>query len=188
MQARRRNLLAGVAAWALLPMGEALAQPKPKPNPRMAKPQPGDLLVFADGDRKGEPVKAGDILKGENPRFAYPMDPASRTVRDGSRINLVLLVKLDPADLSDKIKPRAAEGVVAYSAVCTHYGCQITVTHQDARAVVCNCHGSTFDAGNNGEIVVGPATRRLASLPLKAVDGALVVAAGFSGQLGPPQQ
>lgn len=186
VQARRRNLLAGAAAWALLPAGELLAQPKP--NPRMAKPQPGDLLVFADGDRKGEPVKAGDVIKGENPRFAYPMDPASRTVRDGSRINLVLLVKLDPAEFSEKTRPRAAEGVVAYSAVCTHYGCQITVTHQDARAVVCNCHGSTFDAGNNGEIVVGPATRRLASLPLKAVDGALVVAAGFSGQLGPPQQ
>jgi rieske iron-sulfur protein len=183
-QRTRRNILTGALALALAPFSPAFAQA----NARMAKPKPGDVLAFADGERKGQPVKVEDIVVGEHPRFAYPMETATNTVRDGSRINLVLLVRLKPGDLSEKTKPRAAEGVVAYSAVCTHYGCQITVTHQDARAVVCNCHGSTFDAGNNGEIVVGPATRRLASLPLKAVDGALVVAAGFSGQLGPPQQ
>jgi Rieske Fe-S protein len=180
----RRNLLTGVLAIALAPFSPAIAQA----NARMVKPKPDDLLVFADGVRKGEPVSVADIVEGEHPKFAYPMDPATRTVRDGSRINLVLLVKLKTGDLSEKTRPRAADGVVAYSAVCTHYGCQITVTHPDGHAVICNCHGSTFDTGNNGEIVVGPATRRLASLPLKAVDGALVVAAGFSGQLGPPQQ
>ncbi|HIE72406.1 MAG TPA: (2Fe-2S)-binding protein, partial [Planctomycetes bacterium] len=53
--------------------------------------------------------------------------------------------------------------------------------------LVCNCHGSTFDAGKNGEIVVGPATRRLAILPLKMADGNVTVAGGFSGRLGPPR-
>jgi len=183
-QNRRRGIVTGAIALALSPFSPALAQA----NGRMAKPKPGDVLAFADGERKGQPVKVEDIIVGDHPRFAYPMDAATNTIRDGSRINLVLLVRLKPEDLSEKTRPRAADGVVAYSAVCTHYGCQITVTHKDARAVVCNCHGSTFDAGNNGEIVVGPATRRLASLPLKAVEGALVVAAGFSGQLGPPQQ
>lgn len=180
----RRNLLTGALALAFAPLSPVLAQP----SARMVRPKPDDLLVFADGDRKGQPVKVDDIVEGEHPKFAYPMEAASGTIRDGSRINLVLLVKLKAEDLSEKTRPRAADGVVAYSAVCTHYGCQVTVAHPDGRAVVCNCHGSTFDTGNNGEIVVGPATRRLASLPLKAVDGALVVAAGFSGQLGPPQQ
>jgi Rieske Fe-S protein len=181
---KRRGLLAGAVALALAPLRPAMAQG----SARMAKPAAGDVLTFADGDRKGEPVKVADIVAGEHPKFAYPRDPASQTVRDGSRINLLLLVRVRPEDLSEKTRARAADGVVAYSAVCTHYGCQITVTHENGRAVVCNCHGSTFDTGNNGEIVVGPATRRLASLPLKAVDGALVVAAPFSGQLGPPQQ
>lgn len=179
----RRGLLAGALALAITPFSPAFAQAA-----RMVKPRPDDLLVFADGDRKGQPVKVADIAEDDQPKFAYPMDPATQTVRDGSRINLVLLVKVRQDALSEKTRPRAAEGVVAYSAVCTHYGCQVTVAHPNGHAVVCNCHGSTFDTGNNGEIVVGPATRRLASLPLKAVDGALVVAAGFSGQLGPPQQ
>lgn len=186
MRSGRRSLLAGAAALALTPLGQALAQPAA--NPRTAKPQPGDLLVFSEGDRKGQAVKVEDIQAGQHPKFAFPMDAATQTVRDGSRINMVLLVRLDPKDISGKTRPNAAEGVLAYSAVCTHYGCQVTVTHQNGHSVVCNCHGSTFDAGNNGEIVVGPATRRLAVLPLKAVDGALVVAAGFSGRLGPPQQ
>lgn len=177
-------MLTGALALAFAPIGSALAQG----NARTAKPQPGDVLVYADGDSKGRPVKVADIAEKQHPRFAYPMEAATQTVRDGSRINLVLLVKLKPDDIGEKARPNAAEGVLAYSAVCTHYGCQITVTHQDGRSVVCNCHGSTFDAGNNGEIVVGPATRRLAVLPLKAADGVLVVAAGFSGRLGPPQQ
>lgn len=177
-------MLTGALALALAPIGSALAQG----NARTARPQPGDVLVYADGDSKGQPVKVSDIAEKAHPRFAYPMEAATNTVRDGSRINLVLLVKLKADDIGEKARPDAAQGVLAYSAVCTHYGCQITVTHQDGRSVVCNCHGSTFDAGNNGEIVVGPATRRLAVLPLKAADGVLVVAAGFSGRLGPPQQ
>lgn len=180
----RRNLIAGALAVLLAPFSPAMAQA----NARMVKPRPDDLLVFADGDVKGQVVKVSDIVEGDQPKFAYPMDPATKTVRDGSRINLLLLLKVKAELIQEKTRPRAAEGVVAYSAVCTHYGCQITVAHPDGHAVVCNCHGSTFDAGNNGEIVIGPATRRLASLPLKAVDGALVVAAGFTGQLGPPQQ
>ncbi len=178
----RRSLLAGAAALALAP--QALAQA----NPRTMKPQPGDVLVFGDGERKGQAVNVADIQAGQHPKFAFPMDAATQTVRDGSRINMVLLVRLDPKDISEKTRPHAAEGVLAYSALCTHYGCQVTVAHPNGHSVVCNCHGSTFDAGNNGEIVAGPATRRLAVLPLKAVDGALVVAAGFSGRLGPPQQ
>ncbi len=129
-----------------------------------------------------------DITIGQTPLFAFPMDPATQVVRDGAPFNRVLLVRLAAGEISPRTRPHAAEGVLAYSAICTHYGCLITLLAKDQRGVTCNCHGSTFDAGNNGEIVVGPATRRLAFLPLKAVDGALVVAAGFSGRLGPPQQ
>jgi len=42
--------------------------------------------------------------------------------------------------------------------------------------------------GNSGEIIGGPATRRLAVLPIKSAEGVLTVAAGFIGRLGPPQQ
>lgn len=182
----RRTLLTSALALALAPLGLPTAWAAT--DARRARPQPGDRLAFSDGEQKGKPITLADLKVGEPPRLAYPLDPATQTVRDGSRINLLLLVRLDPKDISEKTKPHAADGVVAYSAVCTHYGCPITLLSENKHAVVCNCHGSTFDAGNNGEILVGPATRRLAILPLKAADGMPTVAAAFIGRLGPPQE
>lgn len=182
----RRTVLTGALALVLAPLGLSTAWAAT--DARRARPQPGDRLAFSDGEQKGKTIAVSDLQVGQPPRLAYPLDPATQTVRDGSRINLLLLVRLDPKDISEKTKPHAADGVVAYSAVCTHYGCPITLLHENKHAVVCNCHGSTFDAGNNGEILVGPATRRLAILPLKVADGAPTVAAGFIGRLGPPQE
>ncbi|MCW5622148.1 MAG: Rieske (2Fe-2S) protein [Burkholderiales bacterium] len=182
----RRTLLTGALALALAPLGLPAAWAAT--DARRARPQPGDRLAFSDGEQKGKTMALADLKVGDPPRLAYPLDPATQTVRDGSRINLLLLVRLDPKDISEKTKPHAADGVVAYSAVCTHYGCPITLLHENKHAIVCTCHGSTFDAGNNGEILVGPATRRLAILPLKAADGMPTVAAGFIGRLGPPQE
>ena len=182
-EVERRCVLTGALALVLAPLGATAAV-----EPRNARPQPGDTLVYAEGPRKGETVAASDIEQGAAPVFAYPKDPATGTVRDGVRINLALIVRLDPKNLSEKMLPLSTDGVVAYSAVCTHYGCQVTLMHPNQRSVVCNCHGSTFDVGNNGEIVGGPATRRLAVLPLKSAEGVLTVAAGFIGRLGPPQQ
>jgi len=183
---RRRGLLTGAIALTLMPLC-AGATPDQE-RVRNARPQIGDRLVFSDGDRAGQPVNVGDIAIGEGPRFAYPAEASTQTVRDGSRLNQVLLVRLDQKDISERTNAHSAEGIVAYSAICTHYGCPVTTLHENKRAVTCNCHGSTFDAGNNGEIAIGPATRRLAILPLKVVDGALVVAAPFIGRLGPPQE
>ncbi len=182
----RRSLLTGAIALALSPLSGLAAQDAA--GGRNARPQAGDRLAFTDGDRAGQQVMVDDIQVGDAPKFAYPVDPTSQTVRDGSRLNQVLLVRLDDKDISERTRPHGADGVVAYSAICTHYGCPVTTLHENKHAVTCNCHGSTFDAGNNGEITVGPATRRLAILPLKAVDGALVVAAPFIGRLGPPQE
>lgn len=179
-------MLCGALALALEPLAGTVAHAAP--DPRDARPQPGDVLVFAEGERAGKQVTIADCSVGQAPQFAFPMDPATQVVRDGAPFNRVLLVRLAIEQISPRTLPHAADGVLAYSAICTHYGCQITLLAKDQRGITCNCHGSTFDAGNNGEIVVGPATRRLAFLPLTAVDGALVVAAGFSGRLGPPQQ
>ena len=55
-------LCAGVALH-LAPIGgstDAMAQG----DPRKSRPQPGDRLVFASGDRKGEPIGDKDIQQG----------------------------------------------------------------------------------------------------------------------------
>ena len=80
----------------------------------------------------------------------------------------------------------AADGIVAYSSLCTHYGCPITTLHPSQTQIVCNCHGSVFNAADRGVVTNGPAQRRLAMLPLAIKDGAVIVTGKFDGPLGPP--
>lgn len=182
----RRSMLAAslvLVAAPLVPTGSAAAD-----NPRRLRPQAGDGLAYMTGDKQGQPISPTDLKVGAPPILAYPLDISNQTVRDGARTNLLALVKLRPEDLPAALKADSADGVVAFSAICTHYGCPITEIHPSGGALVCNCHGSTFDVRKNGEVVAGPATRRLTHLPIKQSEGALLVAGNFSGPLGPPQQ
>jgi Rieske Fe-S protein len=155
---------------------------------RNARPQAGDNLVFADGDRRGE-VIAETALALNGPRvMAYPLDPTTKTVRDGSRLNQVLVVRFDPAALADESRRRSADGVVAYSAVCTHQGCDVLAWLEDHQLFWCPCHDSKFDPRDGARVVEGPAPKRLAALPLKLVDGVVTVAGSFAGRVGPQVQ
>jgi rieske iron-sulfur protein len=147
-------------------------------------PQSGDCFVFLTGPKKGQVVKVADLAFGGPQVQVYPADPKSGLVRDGSRLNLVLLTRFDPASLSQETLARAADGVVAYSAVCTHQACPVNMWSADQSAFVCSCHGSVFDPKNGAEVLSGPAPRPLPALPLKIEDGGPVVASSFSGRVG----
>jgi hypothetical protein len=42
------------------------------------RPQPGDQLVFADGERKGKIIAAADVQVGGPQLYAFPIEPKSR--------------------------------------------------------------------------------------------------------------
>jgi Rieske Fe-S protein len=149
-------------------------------------PQPGDHFVHLAGPAKGEVVRADDLAPGGPQIQAYPAAPDG-TVRNESRLNLVILARFDPAVLAEATRARAADGIVAYSGVCTHQGCPVNQWSKAQDAFVCSCHGSVFDPSDGAEVLDGPAPRRLPSLGLKITDGALVVASGFSGRVGGTQ-
>ena len=67
--------------------------------------------------------------------------------------------RFDPAELSDETRERAAEGVVAYSAVCTHQACPVNMWSKARDGFVCSCHGSVYDTA--ARIRKGPAPRNL---------------------------
>jgi len=68
---------------------------------RKARPQTNDRFVFAGGDRKGQLITVADLAAGGPPLTAYPMDPTARIVRDESRLNQILLVRLEPSRLNE---------------------------------------------------------------------------------------
>jgi Rieske Fe-S protein len=157
-------------------------------EPRNARPQEGDHFVFAAGDRKGATIMPGDLTIGGPPVTAYPIDPHTQVVRDGSRLNQVLLIHLDPAELSEATRAHAPQGIVAYSAVCTHEGCDVWLWQGEGKTLKCPCHDSEFDSKDGARVVTGPAPRRLPTLPLKIVDGVLMAAGGFAGRVGFKQE
>jgi rieske iron-sulfur protein len=153
-------------------------------DPRHARPQAGDQFVFATGERKGAVIAPADLPLGGPQVLAYPMDPHTKTVRDGSRLNQVLLIRFEAEALVGDTRQRAAAGVVAYSAICTHAGCEVADWQAGTQTLMCFCHFSQFDPKDGARVVDGPAPRRLPALPLKVVDGVLMAAGGFVGRVG----
>lgn len=147
-------------------------------------PAEGDVLVFAFGDREGQVIAPSDVPLGGPQLFAYPADSDGAHVASESRLDQVMLVRMDPSSLSEETAARAVEGIVAYSAVCTHEGCDVSDWNEDGLQLVCPCHDSEFDPSDNGQVTEGPARRRLAALPLKIVDGTLMAGGGFLGRVG----
>jgi Rieske Fe-S protein len=184
----RRAMLRGALAIGVgLPLLDLCARAIPEASaqgdPKSQRPQNGDRFVFRTGDQTGKVITVADIPVGGPPVPAFPMDP-SGVVRDGSRLNQLLLVRLTLTDLSEETRGRSAEGVVAYSGVCTHTGCDITLWKAESIRFRCPCHESEFDPKDAGRVVGGPAPRRLPRVPVKVVDGVPVAAAGFLGRPG----
>jgi Rieske Fe-S protein len=149
------------------------------------RPQAGDHFVFLTGPKQGQVVKIDDLQLGGPQIQTYPIDPHSKVVRNGSPWNIVLLARFDPATLSAETLARAANGVVAYSAVCTHQGCPVNMWSDEKKAFVCSCHGSIYNPKDGATVIWGPAPRPLPSLGLKLDNDTPVVAAGFSSRVGP---
>ena len=151
--------------------------------PTSAPPQAGDHLVFLTGPKKGQPIRSDDLELGGPQAQAYPADP-NGVVRDGTRLNLVSPSASASDGLSDETRERSADGVVAYSGVCTHQACPVNMWSRDLKAFICSCHGSIYDPKNGAEVYVRTGAATLAALPLKSENGLLIVAGGFTGRVG----
>jgi ubiquinol-cytochrome c reductase iron-sulfur subunit len=87
----------------------------------------------------------------------------------------------------------APGGILAYSKICTHAACAISLYRtptfpevEPGPALVCPCHYSTFDPATGGAVLFGPAGRPLPQLPLEVgPEGELRAGGNFSGPVGP---
>ena len=152
-------------------------------DPARERPREGDLLVTV-GAATPQPLTIEDVPLAGQQIMAWPMDPGAKVVRDGSRLNKVLLLRLDPAVLGETTAARAAAGVVAYSAICPHTGCEVVSWVNDRQILECPCHNSQYDPKGGARVIAGPSPRGLAALPLRLTDGQLTVAHAFIGRLG----
>lgn len=178
----RRRLLCGAVAAGLAPrLGLAAA-----PDPSKQGPTLGDVLAFASWEDEPRLVKPDDVVLNAAPLSVYPQDPATGVTRENSRLNQILLLRLAADGLDDTTRARAVQGIVAYSAICTHAACAVSEWQADKRHLVCPCHSSEYDPARGAARVTGPTTRALPALPLKLDGDKLVIAGPFSAPLGAP--
>jgi ubiquinol-cytochrome c reductase iron-sulfur subunit len=187
---RRLLVLTGLGAGGAL--GAALVVPAASLGPlldwdelREVPWRAGRRLV----DERGRPLRASEIEE----KVFYTAFPEGAPREDVGAP--VVVVRLPPAHL--KLPPErqgwAPRGILAYSKICTHAGCAISLYRvplyppaTPTPALVCPCHYSTFDPAAAGAVLFGPAGRPLPQLPLRIDANGILRAAGpFSAGPGP---
>jgi ubiquinol-cytochrome c reductase iron-sulfur subunit len=107
---------------------------------------------------------------------------------DASADSSVMVIRLNPEDIDQsKFKPNEVlDGIIAYSKICTHAGCPVSLYEQQRHHFLCPCHQSTFDAADRGKVLFGPAARALPILPIyRDSEGFLHAKAPFAVPVGP---
>lgn len=187
----RRGLLVGAGGVAGVALVTAAAAPLASLGPRLTQIHQspwrfGVRLV----DFNNVPYAAGDIDIGSF-YTALPEGGDWDSLGAG-----VLVVKLPDSQIHLPPSRRgwAPAGILAYSKICTHAGCAISLyryptfapTSPSPPAFTCPCHYSTFAPGEGGKVLFGPAGRPLPQLPLMIdATGYLRAAGGFDEDIGP---
>ncbi len=176
---QRRTVLRGAAglvlAW-LTPIRVA------GQVPQGPAPASGDLLVRVD-DPNLVPIAAEDVPYDPKGIMVWAISPQSDVAKTDA-MHRIIVARLNPASLSQATRALAADDLVAFSAICTHNGCEVDESLGDNQTIFCSCHNSTFDPRESGGVVGGPAPRRLPQLPLRIVDARVVVAGPFTDTPG----
>jgi ubiquinol-cytochrome c reductase iron-sulfur subunit len=186
----RRALLGGAAGLAGAGLLTAVATPVASLGPDLdgihrTPWRRGVRLV----DDRGVPYSAAEIIIGT---FYTALPEHGDPELFGAGL---VVVRLAPHDIQLPAPRRAwaPEGILAYSKICTHAGCAISLyrypTYQPTSkgpALTCPCHYSTFLPGEGGRVAFGPAGRALPQLPLMIDgEGHVRAAGGFHEDIGP---
>ena len=143
-------------------------------------------------DEHGRPYKATDIEENDF-YLAFP-EGLKGEGKEQMAASLVLIrLPPDQLQLPSHLEGYDAHGILAYSRICTHAGCAITLYRaplfqpdEPRPALVCPCHYSTFDPATGGTVTFGPAGRDLPLLPVyEDSQGYLRAKGNFDGPVGP---
>ncbi|HWC34284.1 MAG TPA: Rieske 2Fe-2S domain-containing protein [Mycobacteriales bacterium] len=98
-----------------------------------------------------------------------------------------MLIRFGPNEiLSKKERDWGYQGHVAYSKICTHAGCPISLYEQQTHHLLCPCHQSTFDMSRDAKVIFGPAARPLPQLRITVdSEGYFIAMGNYSQAVGP---
>ncbi|MEO6144401.1 MAG: Rieske 2Fe-2S domain-containing protein [Dermatophilaceae bacterium] len=133
------------------------------------------------------PIKASDVTIGSVFHIMPEgIDKADHFLEEKAKA-AVILMRLDPDDITiAKERDWGHDGIVAYSKICTHVGCPVSLYEQQTHHLLCPCHQSTFDVTQDCKIIFGPAHRPLPQLKITVdAEGYLMADSPFREAVGP---
>lgn len=183
--ARRKLLallsLAGAAVTAVFIFPLRSLGPQPKGSLFHSAWKPGTRMVQADGT----PVQVQDIDVGG---YMTVFPEGGQNDPDIQQTSQTMLIRVADQPLATKQGPTSWSpvGYLAFSKVCTHAGCPVSLYEAEAQQLLCPCHQSLFDILQGAYPIFGPAPRPLPQLPIYAdADGYLRARSDFLEPIGP---
>ncbi|MEV0639835.1 Rieske 2Fe-2S domain-containing protein [Streptomyces sp. NPDC050619] len=182
-----RNTMFG--ALALFPLSGVMLLrdlgPLPGTKLRHTLWSKGKLLVNMNTN---EPLRASDVAVGSL-TFAKPegLEEHDEEFQTEIAKAALMIVRIQPDDIKDQRELEwSHQGIVAYSKICTHVGCPISLYEQQTHHVLCPCHQSTFDLSDGARVIFGPAGHALPQLRIGVNDEGYLEALGdFDEPVGP---
>jgi len=182
-----RNTMFG--ALALFPLSGVMLLrdlgPLPGTKLRHTLWSKGKLLVNMNTN---EPLRASDVAVGSL-TFAKPegLEEHDEDFQTEIAKAALMIVRIQPDNIKDKRELEwSHQGIVAYSKICTHVGCPISLYEQQTHHVLCPCHQSTFDLSDGARVIFGPAGHALPQLRIGVNDQGYLEALGdFEEPVGP---
>jgi ubiquinol-cytochrome c reductase iron-sulfur subunit len=172
----------GLGLMLIMPLGGLIKNPN-KGNPLGTTAWgKGVRLVRIDGT----PIRPGDQQPGSL-ETVFPAVPGGNKMADAA----TMLIRLRPEQLKNMTPRKGQAGFaygeyVAFSKICTHAGCPVSLYEQETSKILCPCHQSQFDVTQGAKPVFGPAARALPQLPLDLdKDGYFVSARDYIEAVGP---
>jgi len=164
----------GLGLMLIMPLGGLIKSPN--------KGNPLGTTSWGEGVRL-----VRDDLQPGSIETVFPAVPGGNRESDAA----TMLFRLRPEQVAAD-QPRQGQSdfgygdYVAYSKICTHAGCPVSLYEQETSRILCPCHQSQFDITQGAKPVFGPATRPLPQLPITVDDeGYLVARSDFTEPVGP---
>jgi Rieske Fe-S protein len=150
---RRNFLRAGLAlvalsasTWVLWSIG---ANSQPVPSTQTINPINQPTVPTNPIAQTPQPASSNQPIAN-----AANLPPDQALVYNDPSLGPIILIHLDNGQF------------VAYSAICTHAGCQVQFD-PSLKDIVCPCHGAVYDPYHNAQVIAGPAPYALQSVPIK---------------------
>jgi ubiquinol-cytochrome c reductase iron-sulfur subunit len=188
-----RSLIGAVAALGL-PVIVGLADLGPWPT-KAERAVTIEKTIWAPGirlvnDITYRPIKASDVVIGQlvNGQPENLQDLHGTEFLQAKAKCSIIVVRMNPNTIKipDSRRDWQVGGILCYSKICTHVGCPISLWEQQTHHLLCPCHQSTFDLGDAGLVVFGPAARPLPQLPITVdAEGYLIARSDFTVPVGP---